>query len=165
MSLYQSLIWLPVHTHDQRPIIWPLLAYFILVCASSLRPLKGERPSYIIHEASSPLIQLLFNHSSGAIFSHVKVTVTTPSASAVAQLPAPPSASNDKWEFQGPEQLEQLILNNQFVKDLRVLIVKARAGIQTCGFIHIFCFSVICVFFVAPRPDYQQGKQETPQGP
>lgn len=40
------------------------------------RELSRERPSYLIHEASSSLILLLFNLGGGTIFSHVKVTVT-----------------------------------------------------------------------------------------
>lgn len=87
----------PIHTRDDRPIIWPLPAYIKLVYA----PLGGlwrqflrERPSCLIHEAGSPLIQLLFNLGGGTIFSHVKVTATPPSASAVTRNypPHPPPA-------------------------------------------------------------------------
>lgn len=88
MPLEQPRLLLHIHRRDARSIIWPPPAYIKPVYA----PLGGlwkrllrERPSFLIHEAGSPLIQLLFNLRGGAIFSHVKVTVTPPSASAVTR--------------------------------------------------------------------------------
>lgn len=77
-----------IHTRDAGSIIWPPPAYIKPAYApfgGLRRRLLRERPSCLIHEARSPLIRLLFNLRGGAIFSHVKVTVTPPSASAVTR--------------------------------------------------------------------------------
>lgn len=150
-------------TRDQRANNLTSACIFYTCLCLLLEGFEGScwenAPPCIIHEASSPLIPLLFNLSGGTILSHVRVTATTPSVSAVAQnYLLHPSASwgevrgtvgrLDEREFEAPRATRatvELIWEGrcyfflQWRLSLWVLLVKARVGVETCGFTHFFC--------------------------
>lgn len=133
--------------------------------------MSGERPLYLIHEASS--IPLLFNLSGDTIFSRVKATVTAPSVAAVTQnyLLHPSSSwgefrdtvgrwntsQENKKNFQGPEKNQQLV-------QLVVWAKKNPANVYSS----IFCENIwfvlnmvpfsVCLIFMERKLGYQQGK-------
>lgn len=118
---------------DQRPIIWPPPAYFKLVCTplrGLWRELSGERPLYLIHEAGSSSIPLLFNLSGDTIFSRVKkppsplprlllshrITCSTHPPAEVSsgiQWEDESTSQENNKNFQGPEKNEQLVLGKE----------------------------------------------------